>query len=309
MDLSLPQKDFLILTDFEEDQLSGLCAFGREIKASPGDFESVLKGKTLGMLFAKKSTRTRISFEVGIRQLGGWGLFLGPSDLQLSRGETIADTGQVLSRFLDGIMIRTFDYSDVVNLALNSSVPVINGLTDYNHPCQALADMMTIEEKFGKREGLKLAYVGDGNNMAVSLLFACVRLGLHFSAASPAKYTINPKVVEKVKAEADEKNLNICLSENIEEAVSGADVVYTDVWASMGQEEERQQRLHDLADYIVDDQVMSFAKSEAVFMHCLPAHRGEEVSASVIDGPASIVFDQAENRLHLQKAILATLMK
>jgi len=289
--------------------LNDLIAFGREIKSAPENYTSLLKGKTLGMLFAKKSTRTRISFEVGIRQLGGWGLFLGPDDLQLSRGETIADTGQVLSRYLDGIMIRTFDYHEVVDLALHSSIPVINGLTDFNHPCQALADMMTVEEKFGKREGLKLAYVGDGNNMAVSLLFACVRLGLHFSAASPAKYTLNPKALEKVRVEAEEKKLDICLSENIEEAVAGADIVYTDVWASMGQEGERQQRLHDLADYIVDDQVMSFAQSNAVFMHCLPAHRGEEVSASVIDGPASIVFDQAENRLHLQKAILATLMK
>ena len=307
MDLTLPQKDFLILTDFSTDQLNSLIALGRDIKSTPKKYSAVLKGKTLGMLFAKNSTRTRISFEVGVRQLGGWGLFMGPSDMQLSRGETISDTGQVLSRYLDGIMFRTYEYQQMLDLAQSAQIPVINGLTDFNHPCQALADMMTLEEKFGNLEGLKLAYVGDGNNMALSLLFACVRLGLHFSAASPAKYTLDSKAVDEVRAEAEEKNLNICLSENIEEA--GADVVYTDVWASMGQEEERQQRLHDLADYIVDEQVMSFAQPKALFMHCLPAHRGEEVSATVIDGQASIVLDQAENRLHLQKAIMATLMK
>ena len=279
------------------------------IKQSPRDFDSVLKGKTLGMIFNKQSTRTRISFHVGISQLGGTGLFLGPEDMQLARGETISDTGKVLSRFLDGIMIRTFSHSDVLDLAKYSSIPVINGLTDFNHPCQALADMMTIREKFGELEGLKLAYVGDSNNVAVSLLFACVKLGLHISLVSPKGYTITKEALDMSREEAESKNLNVVLKENVQEGVAGADVIYTDVWTSMGQEKEQQKRLNDLSGYTVDEEMMKGAGPNAMFMHCLPAHRGEEVSASVIDGPASIVFDQAENRLHLQKAVMVSLMQ
>ena len=279
------------------------------IKQSPQDYETALKGKTLGMIFNKKSTRTRISFQVGIFQLGGMGLFLGPEDMQLARGETISDTGKVLSRFLDGIMIRTFSHNDVLELARYASVPVINGLTDFNHPCQALADMMTIREKFGELEGLKLAYVGDSNNVAVSLLFACVKLGLHISLVSPKGYTINKDALEMTREEAEAKNLNVVLKENVQEGVAGADIVYTDVWTSMGQEEEKQKRLSDLSGYTVTEEMMKGAGQNAVFMHCLPAHRGEEVSAEVIDGPESIVFDQAENRLHLQKAVMVSLMK
>jgi len=261
------------------------------------------------MIFHKQSTRTRISFEVGIYQLGGCALFFSPDAMQLSRGETIEDTAKVLSRYLDGIMIRTFAYADVVELAQHATIPIINGLTDFNHPCQALADMMTLRERFGKLEGLKLAYLGDGNNMAVSLLFACVRLGLHVAIASPKGYTLDSKAVESVRGEAEQNGTEIRVTDNVEEAATGADVVYTDVWASMGQEQEQKKRLRDLADYAVDDRVMGFAGPGAVFMHCLPAHRGEEVSASVIDGPRSIVFDQAENRLHLQKAILYGLLQ
>ena len=279
------------------------------IKRSPQEFDSVLKGKTLGMIFNKQSTRTRISFQVGISQLGGNGLFLGPEDMQLARGETISDTGKVLSRFLDGIMIRTFSHSDVLELAKYSSVPVINGLTDFNHPCQALADMMTIREKFGELEGLKLAYVGDSNNVAVSLLFACVKFGLHISLVSPKGYTITKEALDMSRKEAESKNLNMVLKEDVQEGVAGADIVYTDVWTSMGQEEEQQKRLNDLAGYTVNEEMMKGAGPNAMFMHCLPAHRGEEVSASVIDGPASIVFDQAENRLHLQKAVMVSLMQ
>ena len=279
------------------------------IKQSPQEFDSALKGKTLGMIFNKKSTRTRISFQVGISQLGGTGLFLGPEDMQLARGETISDTAKVLSRFLDGIMIRTFSHSDVLDLAKYASVPVINGLTDYNHPCQALADMMTIREKFGELEGLKLAYVGDSNNVAVSLLFACVKLGLHISLVSPKGYTITKEALDMSREEAESKGLNVVLKENVQEGVAGADIVYTDVWTSMGQEKEQQKRLNDLAGYTVNEQLMKGAGPNAMFMHCLPAHRGEEVSASVIDGPKSIVFDQAENRLHLQKAVMVSLMQ
>jgi ornithine carbamoyltransferase len=302
------KKDFIALTDFSSDELTGMLDLADRIKQSPQEFESTLKGKTLGMIFNKKSTRTRISFQVGIFQLGGMGLFLGPEDMQLARGETISDTGKVLSRFLDGIMIRTFSHSDVLDLSKYASVPVINGLTDFNHPCQALADMMTIREKFGKLEGLKLAYVGDSNNVAVSLLSACVKFGLHVSLVSPKGYTITKEALDMSREEAASKKLSIVLTENVQEGVAGADIVYTDVWTSMGQEKEQQQRLNDLSGYTVNEQMMRGAGQKAVFMHCLPAHRGEEVSASVIDGPASIVFDQAENRLHLQKAVMATLM-
>lgn len=303
------KKDFIALTDFPTDELTGMLDLADRIKQSPQEFDSALKGKTLGMIFNKKSTRTRISFQVGMFQLGGMGLFLGPEDLQLARGETISDTGKVLSRFLDGIMIRTFSHSDVLDLDKYATVPVINGLTDFNHPCQALADMMTLREKFGTLEGLKLAYVGDSNNVAVSLLFACVKFGLHISLVSPKGYTITKEALEMSREEAGSKNLNVVLTENVQEGVSGADVVYADVWTSMGQEEERQQRLKDLAAYSINDQVMRWAGPQAVFMHCLPAHRGEEVSSSVIDGPGSIVFDQAENRLHLQKAVMVSLMQ
>ncbi len=303
------KKDFIALTDFSSDELTGMLDLADRIKQSPQEFDSALKGKTLGMIFNKKSTRTRISFQVGIFQLGGIGLFLGPEDMQLARGETISDTGKVLSRFLDGIMIRTFSHSDVLDLARYSSVPVINGLTDFNHPCQALADMMTIREKFGQLEGRKLAYVGDSNNVAVSLLFACVKFGLHISLVSPKGYTLTKEALKMSREETESKNLNVVLTENVQEGVAGADIVYTDVWTSMGQEKEQKKRLKDLSGYTVNDQVMHWAGPKAVFMHCLPAHRGEEVSASVIDGPASIVFDQAENRLHLQKAVMVSLMQ
>ena len=303
------KKDFIALTDFSSEELTGMLDLADRIKQSPQEFENTLKGKTLGMIFNKKSTRTRISFQVGITQLGGNGLFLGPEDMQLARGETISDTGKVLSRFLDGIMIRTFSHNDVLELAKYASVPVINGLTDFNHPCQALADMMTIREKFGELEGLKLAYVGDSNNVAVSLLFACVKLGLHISLVSPKGYTINKEALDMIRKEAESKNLNVVLKENVQEGVAGADIVYTDVWTSMGQEEEQQKRLNDLSGYTVNEEMMKGAGPNAMFMHCLPAHRGEEVSASVIDGPASIVFDQAENRLHLQKAVMVSLMQ
>ncbi len=291
------------------DELTGMLDLADRIKQSPQEFDSALKGKTLGLIFNKKSTRTRISFQVGIFQLGGMGLFLGPEDMQLARGETISDTGKVLSRFLDGIMIRTFSHSDVLDLAKYASVPVINGLTDFNHPCQALADMMTIREKFGKLEDLKLAYVGDSNNVAVSLLFACVKFGLHISLVSPKGYTITKEALDMSREEAKSKNLSVVLTENVQEGVAGADIVYTDVWTSMGQEKEQQKRLEDLSGYTVNERMMNGAGPKAVFMHCLPAHRGEEVSAPVIDGPASIIFDQAENRLHLQKAVMVSLMQ
>jgi ornithine carbamoyltransferase len=302
-------KDFLSVADYSTEELKKLLDLAKQMKANPKEYREVLKGKTLGMIFEKNSTRTRVSFEVGIYQLGGVGLFFGPNQLQLSRGEPISDTAAVLSRYLDGIMIRTFSHQDVLDLAKYSTIPVINGLTDYNHPCQAMADMQTVIERFGKTEGLKLAYVGDGNNVAVSLLNACVKLGMHCSLVSPKKYTMPQVEVKKVQQEADKKKLKICLTENVEEGVAGAHVIYTDVWASMGQEKEREQRLRDFAGFTVDKKVMSYADKSAIFMHCLPAHRGEEVAVEVIDGPQSAIFDEAENRLHAQKAIMYQLMK
>jgi ornithine carbamoyltransferase len=302
-------KDFVALTDFSTKDLRKLLDLAHDMKKDPKEYRKALKGKTLGMIFEKHSTRTRISFEVGIFQLGGVGLFFGPNQLQIARGEPISDTAKVLSRYLDGIMIRTFKHSDVEGLAQHATIPVINGLTDYNHPCQVMADLQTIEEHFKRLEGLKLTYVGDGNNMAVSLLFGCVKMGMDVSLVSPKDYTVTDAAVKLIEAEAKEKGVKITLTDNIEEGVSGSNVVYTDVWASMGQESEQAKREKAFEGFCVNDQVMSWADKEAIFMHCLPAHREEEVSASVIDGPQSVVFDEAENRLHAQKAIMATLMK
>ncbi len=302
-------KDFISLTDFTSEELKSFLVLAEEMKKKPDDFREVLKGKSLGLIFNKHSTRTRISFQVGIYQLGGTGLFFGPNQLQISRGESISDTAQVLSRYLDGIMIRTFNHDDIVALAQNATIPIINGLTDYNHPCQVMADLQTIKEKFGKLEGLKLAYLGDGNNMAVSLLNGCVKMGMDISIISPEAYTLSAKALELIRPEAEEKKINVNVTDNVEEGVSGADVIYTDVWASMGQEEEKIKRANDFAAYKVSDKIMSIANKGAIFLHCLPAYRGLEVDASVIDGPQSMVFDEAENRLHAQKAILYTLMK
>ncbi|MBT3234317.1 MAG: ornithine carbamoyltransferase [Bdellovibrionales bacterium] len=302
-------KDFIALTDFSSDQLHEMVDLAIKMKAVPDEYRSALAGKTLGMIFNKHSTRTRISFESGIYQLGGVGLYFGPGQLQLDRGEPISDTAQVLSRYLDGIMIRTFKHSDVEDLGRYGSIPVINGLTDYNHPCQVMADMMTIQEKLGKCERHKLCYIGDGNNMAVSLLFGAVKFGVDISIVSPADYTIDRALVAKVAEEANERGCKVTLTESLEEGASGAHAVYTDVWASMGQEDESNKRVNAFDGFQVNDQVMSWADKDAIFMHCLPAHRGEEVAASVIDGPQSVVFDQAENRLHAQKAIMYTLMR
>ena len=303
------KKDFLTLADFTSEELSGMVKLASQMKANPNNYKQSLSGKVLGMIFNKKSTRTRLSFEVGIIQLGGAGIFISTQDTQTARGETIADTAKVLSRYLDGIMIRTYEHSDAVDMAAHATVPVINGLTDYNHPCQALADMMTIKEKIGDLKGKKMAYVGDGNNMAISLMCACVKFDMDISIVSPEKYSLGVDDLPKVNKEADEKNLKVQLTSNVEEGLAGANVVYTDVWASMGQEEEEEKRVQDFAGYCVDTKMMSMAENDAIFMHCLPAHRGEEVSAEVIDGDASVVFDQAENRLHAQKAIMHQLMR
>jgi ornithine carbamoyltransferase len=261
------------------------------------------------MIFQKPSTRTRVSFEVGMFELGGTGLFLSANDIQLHRGETIADTARVLSRYVDGIVARVFSHQDILDLARHSTVPVINGLSDLLHPCQALADYFTLREQRGSLEGLKIAYVGDGNNVCHELMFGAVKLGLRMSVASPAGYEPNQLVVKSATREAQKLGVPAPdVTSDPLSAVAGADVVYTDVWASMGQEAEAEVRLEAFEGFTVTAEMMASASPQAVFMHCLPAHRGEEVAAEVIDGPQSVVLDEAENRLHVQKALLMLLM-
>ncbi|HDZ21384.1 hypothetical protein LCGC14_0333800 [marine sediment metagenome] len=298
----------LTICDLTVAEVGGIFELTAELKAKPERFADALAGKTLGMIFQKSSTRTRVSFEVGMFQLGGAALFLSSNDIQLGRGETIADTAHVLSRYLDAVMIRTFDHQDVVDLAAFGTIPIINGLDDLLHPCQGLADLFTMKEVFGDLSGRKLAYVGDGNNVAHSLLMAGAKTGVDVSLAVPPNYGPQPEIVDAARDAASETGATLQVVTHPAEAVADADVVYTDVWASMGQEAERAKRLQVFQGYQVDAKLMSAAKTTAVFMHCLPAHRGEEVATDVIDGPASVVFDEAENRLHVQKAILLKLL-
>lgn len=268
----------------------------------------ILKGKTLAMIFEKPSTRTRVSFEVGMWQLGGYALYLSASDLQLGRGETIADTAQVLSRYVDGIMARVFSHQTILDLVKYSKVPVINGLSDFTHPCQGLADLFTIYEKKGKLSGLKLGYVGDGNNVAHSLIYGCSKVGMDITLAFPKGYEPNPEVVSRAKEEAKRNGCKIRVTNDPKEAAMGADIIYTDVWASMGQEKEHEERVKIFKPYQVNGQLVKEAKEDYLFMHCLPAHRGEEVVDEVADSRNSVIFDQAENRMHTQKALMALIM-
>jgi len=268
----------------------------------------ILKGKTLAMVFAKSSTRTRVSFETGMYQLGGHPLFLSSNDIQLGRGESIEDTSKVLSRYVDGIMIRTLKQSDVEDLAAFGSIPVINALTDLLHPCQVLADIFTIYEEFGTLKGKKLAYVGDGNNMANSLLYGCSKVGIDVSIATPKGYEPDADVIAKSLEFAKESGCTVNIGYSPSEAVKDASAVYTDTWVSMGMEEDKERRINDFKGFIVDEQLMQNAADEAIFLHCLPGYRGFEVSAEVMDGPASRIFDEAENRLHVQKAVMVKLM-
>ena len=303
-------KDFIEIHDYSADEVMQIFEIARDMKADPKKFNNALQGQTLAMIFEKSSTRTRVSFEVGMFQLGGHALFLSARDIQLGRGEPIYDTAKVLSRYVDGIMARTFAHKTVTDLAEYASVPVINGLTDLSHPCQSMTDYFTAWEKFGGNlKGRKLAYIGDGNNMAHSLMFGGPKLGMHVAIATPAAYAPDPLVTAKAQADADHAGTKMIITNSIDEAVKDADIVETDVWASMGQEAESEKRHRDFAGWIVDERVMSLAKKEAIFMHCLPAHRGEEVASEVIDSPRSVIYDEAENRLHVQKAIMYVLMK
>lgn len=307
---SLKGRDFIALIDYTSEELHYLLELAIDLKRKQraGEAHPLLKGKTLGMIFEKSSTRTRVSFEVGMYQLGGHALFLSKNDLQLGRGETIWDTAQVMSRYLDGIMIRTYGHKTVIELARGATIPVINGLTDLSHPCQALADYQTILEKKGKLRGLKLAYIGDGNNMVHSLMVGGCKLGVDVAVATPEGYEPDAEVIALAKEIALQQGVNLQIVRDPLEAIEQADVVYTDVWASMGFEAEQAERVKAFSNYQVNEELVKRAKKDYIFMHCLPAHRGEEVSAGVIDGEHSVIFDQAENRLHTQKAIMAAIM-
>jgi ornithine carbamoyltransferase len=283
-----------------------LLTLAKKLKAARGKGRMVfpLKGKTLGLIFEKPSTRTRVSFEAGMNQLGGQALFLASEKIQLSRGESLADTAKVLTRYLDGLVVRTFDQASLQEWARHTSIPVINGLTDHCHPCQALADLLTIVEKKGRAKGLKLAYIGDGNNITHSLLEVGAKVGMHVTVGCPKGYEPDHGIVEAAKEEGLQTGARIEITQDPRIAAQDADVIYTDVWISMGQEHEQQPRMTALAPYQVNRQLMQQAKANALVMHCLPAHRGEEITEDVLDGPQSVVLDQAENRLHIQKAIL-----
>ncbi|WP_436375334.1 ornithine carbamoyltransferase [Cytobacillus sp. BC1816] len=308
--INIKGKDFLTLADFSSEEIKSLLEKAKQLKEAhlQGAETSILKGKILGMIFEKSSTRTRISFEAGMLQLGGHALYLNSQDLQLGRGESIADTAKVLSQYVDAIMIRTFSHKKIQELAHHADIPVINGLTDLYHPCQALADLLTIEEKNGELKGQNLVYVGDGNNVAHSLMIASAKMGVNITIACPAGYEPDKSVLQQSQEFAGQSGSKVVITSKPEEAVANADAIYTDVWTSMGQEAENEQRLKDFADYQVNEYLVQKAKKDYVFLHCLPAHRGEEVTAEVIDGNNSAVFQQAGNRLHVQKAILSEIL-
>ena len=297
----------LSVSDIKDD-VKYILDLASKIKAGEME-EKPLEGKTLAMIFQKSSTRTRVSFDVGMYQLGGRAIFLSSNDLQMGRGEPISDTAKVLSRFVDGIMIRAIKHSDVVELAKHSDVPVINGLTDLEHPCQALADVLTIKEHLGGWEGKKICFVGDGNNVSNSLLLIAPLLGMDMSVACPKGYEPCEDILKTALEYADENNTEITITDDIGFALQNVDAVFTDVWVSMGDEAEKAKREIDFAPFQVNSDLMSLANDEAIFLHCLPAVRGQEVSAEVIDGPQSVVFDEAENRMHAQKAVLYYYMK
>lgn len=308
--MKLKHKDLLCIHDLSTEEVLLILDVAKKLKKMQklGVPHEFCKGKTLAMMFSKASTRTRVSFETGFHQLGGHAIYLNDRDSQIGRGEPIRDTARVLSRMVDGIMIRTFSHDSVIELAEYASIPVINGLTDLLHPCQALTDLLTIEEQLGSLKGRKLVYVGDGNNMAHSLMYACAKVGMDMVCASPKGYQPDPMVLKQAQEDATQTGCTVSVEEDIAKAVKGADVLYTDVWTSMGQEAEREIRLKALHDYQINSELLKAANPGAIVLHCLPAHRGEEITEEVLEGPQSFVWDQAENRLHTQKAIMVLLM-
>jgi ornithine carbamoyltransferase len=302
------KRDYVNENDWAPEAIEGILDLAARVKSAPGEYRAALAGKSLAMIFEKSSTRTRVSFEAGMFQLGGLGMFLSARDLQLGRGEPIADTARVLSRYADGIMARTYAQATVEGLAEFASIPVINGLSDLLHPCQALADYLTVRERFGSTRGFPLCYVGDGNNVAHSLMLTGGKLGARVSVVTPPGFEPAERIVALANAAAAGTGGSIRVTTSLEEGLEGARAVYTDVWASMGQEGQAAERARIFESYRVTPRVFGMASPDAIFLHCLPAHRGEEVDASVIDSPASAVFDQAENRLHAQKALLIELL-
>lgn len=303
----MKKKDFLSIQDWTADELNEILAEGDALKADPATYRKRLEGRALALIFEKPSLRTRVSFEVGMRQLGGFALTLTQAEINLGKREAVSDVAKNLERMVQGIVIRTFSHDIVRQMAAEARIPVINGLTDFSHPCQAMADYMTIREVKGRLQGLKVAYIGDGNNVAHSLIFGAVRFGVHLALGCPAGYQPDASAVRWARDNAG--NSRIEVFEDPAAAAADADVIYTDVWTSMGMESEAAQRLQVFQPYQVNDSLVSRAKPDYIFMHCLPAHRGEEVTASVIDSPHSVVFQQAENRLHVQKAILLSVME
>ncbi len=310
MSVQMKGKSLAALKDLTREELEQILKTSELLKLQllRGQEHPLLRGKTLAMIFEKPSTRTRVSFEVGMWQLGGYALYLSSTDLQLGRGETIADTARTLSRYVNGIMARVFAHQTILDLIQNASVPVINGLSDFSHPCQGLADLFTIYEKKGRLEGLKLAYVGDGNNVAHSLIEGCSKMGMNIVLACPKGYEPDPQVVAEGKKTAQSNGSEVMVTHDPDEAVKGADVIYTDVWASMGKEKEHAERVKILKPYQVNSTLVKGGKKDFIFMHCLPAHRGEEVTDEIADSKNSVIFDQAENRLHTQKALMALIM-
>ena len=302
------KRDLLSLQDLTGSEIDDLLELTKQLKQGTYPVGSPLKGKTVALLFQKPSNRTRVSFEVGTLQLGGNCLYLGPEEINLGVRESIADVAKTLSRYLNALVARTFTHDDIIELAHHASIPIINGLSDLYHPCQTLADIFSIKEKFGRLSGLTLGYIGDGNNVCNSLLLGCAKVGMHMHIATPKKYEPKKAIVQLAKAASKETGAKISTTHVPEDAVKKADIIYSDVWVSMGQEKESKRRLKDFKGYQVNTELVKSANKNYIFMHCLPAHRGQEVTADVIDGPHSIVFDQAENRLHTQKAILITLL-
>ncbi|MDD3396250.1 MAG: ornithine carbamoyltransferase [Acidaminococcaceae bacterium] len=308
--MGLKNKDLISIHDLSVGEVATILDVSAKLKRKlkQGESHEYLKGKTLAMLFSKASTRTRVSFETGFHQLGGHPIYLNDATSQIGRGEPVRDTARVLSRMVDGIMIRTFSHESVIELAKYATIPVINGLTDLLHPCQALTDMFTILEHKEVLKGRKLVYVGDGNNMAHSLMFACAKVGMNMVCASPRGYQPNPEIVREAQEDAALTGATISVEEDMQKAAKGADVFYTDVWTSMGEEAEKAKRQQDLHDYQINKELLALGRSDAMVLHCLPAHRGEEITEEVMEGPQAAIFDQAENRLHVQKAIMALLM-
>lgn len=304
-------KDLLTVHSIPGPNILRLLSLAADVKAMrrAGRRYQPLVGTTLGLLFEKPSTRTRVSFEAGMNQLGGQSLFLSASDIQLSRGESIADTAHVLSRYLDGLIVRTYDHAIVEEWARHATMPVINGLTDLCHPCQALSDLLTIQEKKGRLKAIKIGYVGDGNNVANSLIEAAAKMGMAISLGCPSGYEPDQRILDLAREEAAQTGATIQVTNNPHVAVKEADVVYTDVWTSMGREREQSRRLKALVPYQLNERLLKGARPDAIVMHCLPAHRGQEITSGVLDGPQSVVLDQAENRLHMQKAILVELLQ